>query len=282
VSKFNEQRLAEELGKIVGDGPNRRRNDLAVFVVSLGIGVFGNFYFGKVEVGAVFLAVALFALGDLICSSWRWKGFKRVTFDVVFLVVFMWSCSSWLWEQYGSQHAALLQGDLIAPSNSSDNSDDLPHIRWGMNGGTVFRWGGGPNKSMMGIASDKIFIKKVNGAVMLTTTVKDHNGNLIVDIKDNHWEVSSNKADCWDKNYTSNILEVKNGRGRVVLQVKVLTDEIQIQGEWDDRGYSAPEVLFANGQYNDEDGISPLFKYPSSQHWGAFVEEHDFRLRSIK
>ena len=56
-----------------------------------------------------------------------------------------------------------------------------------------------------------------SNGIVLTTSVKDRNGNLIMDLKDNHWRVYPSYST--DKNYTRNSLEVKDSSGEVVLQV---------------------------------------------------------------
>jgi hypothetical protein len=131
--------------------------------------------------------------------------------------------------------------------------------------------------TLANIVTDQISVRRVDGEIQLSTTVKDKAGNLIVKITDNHWEVSSNKADCWDKNYTDNMLEVKNGRDQIVLQVRILPNEVQLQGNWEDRDFQ-PHILMADGQYDDLKGIKPIFKYPSGKYWSEFVDPNDIRL----
>jgi len=72
------------------------------------------------------------------------------------------------------------------------------------------------------------------------------------------------KSSCWDKNYADDLLEVKDGRGRVVLQIRLLPDVVQLQVEWADRNFTVME----DRKYTEEDGITPVFKYPSDEHWG--------------
>jgi hypothetical protein len=70
----------------------------------------------------------------------------------------------------------------------------------------------------------------------------------------------------WDKNYTDDSLEVKDGRGRVVLQVRMLPDRVEFQAEYPD----GDTGLLEDGFYSKEDGITPMFKYPSSDYWRDF------------
>jgi len=100
---------------------------------------------------------------------------------------------------------------------------------------------------------------------------RDRSGNLVANVKDNHWDVSDSKQSCWDKNYTNDALEVKDGRGRVVLQVRLLADGVRLQAEWHDENGKLL-LQFTDNRYTDYDGIAPLFKYPSSDHWGEMTE----------
>jgi hypothetical protein len=105
---------------------------------------------------------------------------------------------------------------------------------------------------------------------------------------DNHWTVSKSQSAVWDKNYTSNALEVKDGRGRVVLQVIMLPDRVQIQGEWwhedgnggrivrpfpSDPVKTGPVFVMMTPLFHtDEPHIEPIVKYPSKNHFGEFDE----------
>jgi len=253
--------LAKAVG---GDTKTRRRTDVGVFLVSLGIGAFGNFYFGKVEVGATFLLLAVLALGDLICSMWLWRGIRRLLFDIAFTVFLMWACSNWLWGQYRSQHAALLKGDLVADDDGKDHSNDPVRVRNGRGYQMLY---GGPNDQVTaktGNLMDRITAKRVNGKLQVSLTVRDENDNLIVQIINNHWEISSSKTVCWDKNYTRDSLEVLDGAGRVVLQLRILQEAIELQVEW--KGKSGPATIGNGGKF----GFAPMFLYPSDLHWAEF------------
>jgi hypothetical protein len=63
-------------------------------------------------------------------------------------------------------------------------------------------------------------------------------------------------ASCWDKNYTDDSLEVKDGHGRVVLQVKLLPNIVQIQEEWQWNPGTPSGGLFLQGKYDDKTGIN--------------------------
>jgi hypothetical protein len=109
----------------------------------------------------------------------------------------------------------------------------------------------------------------VGNEIKFSTTVRDSRQNLIVEITDNRWRVSPEKANCWDKNYTKDSLEVKDGRGRVVLQVRLFPDRVQFQVEWPQVGGG---VVWDN-KSSKETGIVPRFKYPSEDYWGEL--DHD-------
>ena len=116
---------------------------------------------------------------------------------------------------------------------------------------------------------------------LVSTTVRDSKGHIIATINKNHWRVYP--PYCQEKNFTEDALEVLDSSLHVVLQLKLLPDRVQIQGEWwDNQGHGlrisrspdpkrgqatqlGPEI-----KRNDA-LIEPMFKYPSKQHWQEFV-----------
>jgi len=128
-------------------------------------------------------------------------------------------------------------------------------------------------------------IEKGETELELTTTVRDHEGAVVAKLEDhNHWTVYA--PYCLDKNYTSDSLEVKDKRDHVVLQVRILPDRIQLQGEWNDeygRGmrviqhpgglqfirWNTPQE--AEAEDTEETEIKPWFHYPSKDHWTEWL-----------
>jgi hypothetical protein len=114
---------------------------------------------------------------------------------------------------------------------------------------------------------------------MMSTTVRDSQGNVVVDVKQNHWIVYP--PYCLDKNYTQDVLEVKDSGGHVALQVRLLPDRVQVQGEWWDNQHQGVRVVALKGQamwiplgplnQHLDELIIPIFKYPSKSHWREFM-----------
>jgi hypothetical protein len=127
-----------------------------------------------------------------------------------------------------------------------------------------------------------ITVEYENGKILLSTFIRDQQGKLIATIDKNHWSVNPNRSICMDKNYTSDSLEVLDGRGHVVLQVRLYPDRLSVQGLWfNDKGIgvelvSTPEkgwrslVLKPPRGTDDEILIPELFKYPSTKHWAEW------------
>jgi hypothetical protein len=86
----------------------------------------------------------------------------------------------------------------------------------------------------------------------------------------------------FDRNYTDDSLEVKNAKGKIVLQVKALVDRIQLQGEWwsdpvhgvrlikstDPKMPGAFMMIFGEKNRPGPPDIEPIFLYPSDLHFG--------------
>ena len=66
---------------------------------------------------------------------------------------------------------------------------------------------------------DKLKFEKRKDKLFFSTLVRDRNGNLLVEIKDNKWRTS---ASCWDKNYTRDSLEVFGWTGQSCSTSKIV------------------------------------------------------------
>lgn len=149
-------------------------------------------------------------------------------------------------------------------------------------GGTKFIYGGPEGTDFFRFAENsRLKVELINGAAKVSTAVNDENGSKIAEIIRNEWKVSP-PPNTWDKNYNNSALEVKNNRGDIVLQIKVLPDRIQVQGKWMISKYKGIALIKApNGGALIEvitpqrpyfaDKIEPIFKYPSALHLGELV-----------
>lgn len=124
------------------------------------------------------------------------------------------------------------------------------------------------------------------GWPLLTSPVRDRNGNLLAEITRNHWRVYPQY--CADKNYSKEALEIKDSAGHVVLQVKIHSDRIELQGEWwNTQGNGirlvAPQpgappsdgaeiAYLGRQQQHLESLIHPMFEYPGKDHWQELAQ----------
>lgn len=202
-----------------------------------------------------------------------------------FLVAGSYSLILRMWHE---EQAAVRSGTLEAPASVPRFPDSQVQFQIGTDAdGTRFNWTGGSGP-IMDLVGDKLSIRRESGKLLLTTQVRDQQGKIVVQITDNKWQVSPESSICWDKNYTRNALEVKDGRGRVVLQVILLPESVRIQGEWwhengngarilrpfpYDRVKTGPTFIVMTKLYHPDDpAIEPLFQYPSKEHWGVYAD----------
>jgi hypothetical protein len=117
----------------------------------------------------------------------------------------------------------------------------------------------------------------------ISTKVLDKDGKLLVTVNHNRW-TTPNTPQIFDWNYTSDALEVIAPSGRVVLQIQVLPDAFQIEGEWwslDGTGVravglptGAADIVFLNRLHDPDDPqIERIFKYPSEQFLGILLND---------
>jgi len=153
--------------------------------------------------------------------------------------------------------------------------------------------------TLFDFVGSKTSIKRKNGELLLTTEVRDRSGAIIINILDNEWTMQPGMS--WEKNYTNNSIEVKDKRGRIVLQVTVLPDKVQLQAEWwteYGRGIRVLEATNGGGSqivrmdppnfHPDEPGIKPVFVYPANKYFGDRLDsqksfiERIFPYRAIR
>lgn len=126
----------------------------------------------------------------------------------------------------------------------------------------------------------QLIIEILKGKVLVSTQIFNEDNHLIAELIRNKWKVSPT---AWDRNYTDDALEVRNDKGRIMLQVKILPDRIQLQGEWwgENQGMrilKGPSRITGKiggilkpltKEYNPEQpAIEPMFEYPSELHFG--------------
>jgi hypothetical protein len=114
------------------------------------------------------------------------------------------------------------------------------------------------------------------GRLFVTTTMYDKDGNLVAELIDNEWAL--NKNALYDRNYTSSVVEVRDNRGHVVLQVVHFGDTVHLAGTLHCcNGWTA--ILGPIGKDGavfdlrppgipNEYEVAALCRYPSAAHLG--------------
>lgn len=266
-----------------------RRDKAVTFALTIiGIGLsFAHIIWAAI---AWFIALVFLVdwIGNFECFVGKAGWVRRFVQSGMLLLVTLslWQPISTVWRE---QQAAALTGVLKAPTSGQQFDDSDVTLQIGPEAdSTRFKWTGPKDRMLWTAVGDKISVRRNNGKLLLTTRVRDLNGAIIVDVVDNKWTVSSAENVSWDKNYSANALEVKDRRGRVVFQVVLMPDAVRIQGEWwtefgngarimrpfpFDRVKTGPIFVMMTALYHpDTPAIEPIFKYPSKEHFGEFVD----------
>ena len=190
-------------------------------------------------------------------------------------------------EQWREEKAATLTGELCSFRSfwGTCYTPPVPLIQIGDSGSEIF-WAG-PGAMQMGEFANNVGFRIEQGkhGIELSTPLLDRSGRKIAEIEKNHWTVIPQPG-IWDKNYTQNSLEILDSREQVVLQIRFLSDRIQIAAEWRDqfgRGQEWSKCANSNQacispwgspqtELQNEVVIQPIFKYPSSEYLGEFVK----------
>lgn len=123
-----------------------------------------------------------------------------------------------------------------------------------------------------------------NNQLLVSAIIKDDQAKTVAILERNEW-TSAGHPQAWDRNYTNDTLEIIGPNDSVVLQIRLLPDRIQIQGEsWDspergvritrfhdpDSNQSGGAIIYlVKGQdaCNNRLPIKPIFRYPSRLHF---------------
>ncbi len=148
------------------------------------------------------------------------------------------------------------------------------------NSGTEFLFAGMAGTPIFQFFEEShLTVEVVRGRVMVSTKVTDQQGNIVAEIVRNQWRAPPPAA--WDRNYSNDAIEVKDARGKVVLQVRSLSDRIQIQAEWWGKNAQGVRLVSLGAQQGslmvlldssdaqtNVNPIKPLFLYPSETNLG--------------
>jgi hypothetical protein len=173
--------------------------------------------------------------------------------------------------------------DELSQSNNSSGillsalSSSNPRLEIG-DSGSGFEWSGIGPMALNFFEDTSLVVEKVANHIAVSTKIRDGTGKMVAEIERNEWKLRPSLL--WDRNYTSNSLEILDETGDVVLQIVVLSDRIQIQGIWHDKTGQWLEMVkerdgrghfvgsIRKGPESEPVKISPIFVYPSDRHFG--------------
>jgi hypothetical protein len=262
-----------------------KRDTIMSFLIGVG-GLAVGLYF-TVLWAAPFWFVALLFFADYVgnldsIATWKFKE-KRILQTIIVIIIGFLG-----FFVVRSQHHRELARELSGTLEPSSKGKAKSPILELADSGVTVDFDKEPSGQWEIIKYEHIKVRVIRGTPMFSTLIRDViSGNTIVEIKDNQWTVTSDQALSWDHNYTSDALEVMNGRHDVVLQVKILPTKVQLQGEWHDENgkgvrlhkthFPAPEggagiddLRFGDSR-DPAVEINPIFVYPSIDHWGEFA-----------
>jgi hypothetical protein len=126
--------------------------------------------------------------------------------------------------------------------------------------------------------SPLLSIRQVDGRLLVTAEIRDDNGSVIAEMRDNEWKHQQVPA-ILDRNYTGDVLEIRDKSGRVALQIANLGKTIAVaaifhcQNGWTYMagpigGEASAIELRAPGKPLSSD-IPAICDYPSDLHLGS-------------
>jgi len=149
-------------------------------------------------------------------------------------------------------------------------------------GGALFSIDSPDNVFLRDGVKPQISLRVENQKLFVSSTVRDGNGEIIAELRDNEWDL--NEGFYVDRNYTDQILEVRANSGDVILQVENFGEVIRIAGVFNckngHRFALAPfgkfgAMIVPEYQENQLDGIiDPICDYPSNLHLGSCLSSN--------
>jgi hypothetical protein len=264
----------------------KEKRDVAVAII-LAVVTFILTLFLKVFWAGIAFLIGLFFLASYLGNLERMVGIQRVKvikiqasvivigIGVGFVVLYP------FWRQ---EQAAALEGDLIGGGNPELlENGAIPWVQIADTKSVMIMAPNGKGQPYFSPFKDDadFLVESGTKGPLISTVVRDRGGNMIVEIKQNHWRVYP--PYCSEKNYTDLAFEAKDSSGHVLIQFRFVggPPRVQVQGEWwtnesrgirivkgaDRNGYVVP--LVPDNQHNDK-LIKPIFKYTSKNHWGEF------------
>jgi hypothetical protein len=253
------------------------RHPIAALVVALAIG--GIALSGKLSVPASQIlffcawAISIWALPRQ--PKWRfWGASAAVTF--VALLLFAWARPEAVPRDFGF---LVPHRQLLFPNHGSGGT--WPVIELG-DSTCMLKYTGQPGTPLFDFFNNTdLTIEQIDRTVRVSTKVVNRDGNVVAELYRNEWKVAPPPL-SWDRNYTDDALEVISQSGDVILQVRLLPDRVQLQGEWwHDHingvrlagSHRFPEncgIIVFGPIFKPEQTtpIERMFRYPSDMHFG--------------
>lgn len=160
----------------------------------------------------------------------------------------------------------------------------LPKLELG-DSGAILMYAGPQGQPLLKLFDDcNLVIEVDRGDVVLSTVIRNDNGEIIAELVRNEWRVNPGKS--FDRNYSKGAVEVRDASGDIVLQARLRKDRVQLSAKFRD----ADGHAFGIGKGRGPDGkiggimeitgsahpklmleIAPLFRYPSDLHLGEYL-----------
>lgn len=180
-------------------------------------------------------------------------------------------------------HSAMT-GVLEQPSIALISPDDNARAELEIGeSGTVLVFGAGDGRSNVSVLEEnKLRVTLRDGAVRVSVLVRDRTGAVVAELVENEWAVNPRRA--FDRNYSRDSLEVRDGSGEIVLQACVQGRRVRLQAKLfapsgeqvalieRGKGLGADIIRRPSGEAIAE-RIRPRFKYPSERHLGELAAQ---------
>jgi hypothetical protein len=189
-------------------------------------------------------------------------------------------------------YAGVLESESKIPK--SPDQTFVPKLEIANTGTLIWLDGGYAAKFIHELLKDNNFEAVIEeGRLLVTMTIIDKDGEIVAEIVRNEWTV--NPHNSFNRNYSTDSLEVKDPQEDLILQLRLVADRVQIQGRFyrsKSKLYGIEKVIGAKivDEYEEDEWVSislitedfpaklkirPMFKYPSELHLGELAEKKE-------
>lgn len=151
--------------------------------------------------------------------------------------------------------------------SQTKSSAEYPVLSTGGDIPAELGWRWGPDKPMMRLGSEPVFLRLDEGRARISFSFRDSSGAVIGYVRNNEWKVSASAI--LEHNFNEDSLEIIGQHNEILVQLRVVGERVLLAGTfYSSEGGSTPPFIYGPWLGRGEGDEARLFRYPSCMHPG--------------